>query len=108
MKADELVRKILNKEIVSGTGIKVITPCYETEYYFWGNWFGTKYGDKSLDNIELHLCDPQTFFEIIEERPKEIELLNENGFHNNQKVLARKINELINEVNLLKKEEDKK
>lgn len=136
MKADELIKKILNKEIVSGTGIRVITPTYSTEYYFWGNWFGTKDGDKPLDNIELHLCDSRVTFEIIEERPEENKFknintlwmpeeplnnhfidnptFNENLFETHIQFIEEALSTLITnqqllikEVNLLKKEDDK-
>lgn len=74
MKGNELIEKILNKEIKSGTMIKMKSNYpgleWEKELCFNGNWFSEgKYepGCSRYDDIILHLCSEYTSFEIIEE-----------------------------------------
>ena len=75
MKGNELIEKILNKEIKSGTMIKMKSNYpgleWEKELSFNGNWFSEgKYepGCHRYDDIILHLCDKYTTFEIIEDK----------------------------------------
>ena len=65
----ELIRDIAEGKIKSGTQIKVHSPNYDTNYWFWGNWFGEKDGySNKPDNIELYLCQPHCTFELIKEQ----------------------------------------
>ena len=78
MTGDELLRKILNKEIRSGAVINCIhggSIPYEKKVYFNGNWFSAEPyepGVKRYDDIILHLCDPYVTYEIINERIKNL------------------------------------
>jgi len=74
MKGNELIEKIINKEIKSGTMIKMKSNYpgleWEKELCFNGNWFSEgKYepGCSRYNDIILHLCSEYTSFEIIEE-----------------------------------------
>lgn len=78
MKGNELIEKILNNEIKSGTLIKMKSnyPALEWEktLCFNGNWFSEeKYypGVPRYDDIILHLCSEYMTFEILEDTPKE-------------------------------------
>ena len=80
MKGNELIEKIINKEIKSGTMIKMKNNYpgleWEKELCFNGNWFSEgKYepGCSRYNDIILHLCSEYTSFEIIEE-PQEYKI----------------------------------
>lgn len=111
MKASELIEKIHNGEIKSGTKIichkKNEHFDYKVTNWFMGNWFSkvppelhTSSSDCDKDMI-LRLCDESVTYEIA----NEIEKLNKKHFHNRQRQLANKINEIIDY--LLEKESDK-
>lgn len=77
MKGNELIEKIINKEIKSGTMIKMKSNYpgleWEKELSFNGNWFSEgKYetGCSRYNDIILHLCSEYISFEIIE-KPQE-------------------------------------
>ena len=78
MKGNELIEKILNNEIKSGTLIKMKSNYPKLEWEktlcFNGNWFSEeKYypGVPRYDDIILHLCSEYMTFEILEDTPKE-------------------------------------
>lgn len=104
MKGNELIEKILNKEIKSGTLIKMKSHYpgleWEKTLCFNGNWFSEEEyypGVARYDDIILHLCSDCMTFEIIED--KKIEKLNKMNFHKKQRQLANKINEIIDYLN---------
>ena len=74
----ELLRMIRDGEIKTGTKITVHTPSYDTDYWFWGNWFGEADGySKKIDNMELHLCNKDCMFEILSEEEIDIQSIKE-------------------------------
>lgn len=82
MKGNELIEKILNKEIKSGTLINMKSNYpgleWEKTLCFNGNWFSEeKYypGIPRYDDIILELCSEYITFEIIEEEKKKPEKL---------------------------------
>lgn len=110
MTGNELIEKIINKEIKSGTMIKMKSNYpgleWEKELCFNGNWFSEgKYepGCSRYDDIIVHLCSEYTSFEIIEEH-KIPEKLNKRDFLDNKSLeqvdsdldfIIDKINEII-------------
>ena len=116
----ELLRLIRDGEIKSGTKITVHTPNYDSDYWFWGNWFGEKDGySRKMDNMELHLCDKDCTFEILSEEIDIQELQEVNLFSNgvNSSEDTRKkcydinfiiIEETLNEIIKAIKQSDKK
>lgn len=116
MKASELIEKIHNKEIKSGTKIiyhkKNEYFDYKITRWYMGNWFSKVPPEKhtSGDDFDrdfiLTLCDKSVTYEIIEE--KDIEELNVNELYlteRQQEVIVRKINELVSEIRKLKDKE---
>ena len=134
MKASELIEKIHNNEIREGTKIichkKNKYFDYEFTRYFMGNWFSKvpaeqHTGDDDFDkDMILELCDRSVTYRIVDEsKYNSIERLDieENAMTRNERYirkednkfvnlsvadyeLAKKINELIDEVNELKEE----
>ena len=134
MKASELIEKIHNNEIREGTKIichkKNKYFDYEFTRYFMGNWFSKvpaeqHTGDDDFDkDMILELCDRSVTYRIVDEsKYNSIERLDieENAMTRNERFirkedhkivnlsvadyeLAKKINELIDEVNELKEE----
>ena len=132
MKASELIEKIHNNEIREGTKIichkKNKYFDYEFTRYFMGNWFSKvpaeqHTGDDDFDkDMILELCDRSVTYRIVDEsKYNSIERLDieENAMTRNERYirkednkfvnlsvadyeLAKKINELIYEVNKLK------
>lgn len=114
MKGNELIEKILNKEIRSGALIKMTHNDGICEYCvtltFNGNWFSEgKYNhdgvNKRHDDIILYLCDEYATFELIEEDGM-IEKIDVNHLQQikkwkRAKVLGNKINEIIDKINEL-------
>ena len=114
MKGNELIEKILNKEIKSGTLIKMTHNDGKLKYdvilTFNGNWFSEgKYNhdgvNKRHNDIILYLCDDYATFELIEE-DKKIEKIDINHLEtvkkcNRAKILGKKINEIIDKINKL-------
>lgn len=116
MKGNELIEKILNKEIRSGALIKMTHNDGICEYCvtltFNGNWFSEgKYNhdgvNKRHDDIILYLCDEYATFELIEE-DKKIEKLETkdlftcddyNNIRLNFGITFSKINEIIDKIN---------
>lgn len=99
-KGYELIKEILDGNTKSGTKITVHTPNYDTDYWFWGNWFGEKDGySKKIDNIELHLCNKNCTFELIEEDTIDIDSIEEYQFPSyvHTTSIEEKLVELINE-----------
>ena len=131
MKASELIEKIHNNEIREGTKIichkKNKYFDYEFTRYFMGNWFSKvpaeqHTGNDDFDNdMILELCDRSVTYRIVDEsKDNSIERLDieENAINRNERYirkednkfvnlsvadyeLAKKINELIDEVNKL-------
>ncbi len=114
MKGNELIEKILNKEIKSGTLIKMKSHYpgleWEKTICFNGNWFSEeKYypGVPSYDDIIVHLCSDCMTFEIIEEdekiEPLDYEYINTYGnvsqCKKSEERIIDKINEIIDKVN---------
>lgn len=109
MKGNELIEKILNKDIKSGTLIKMKSHYpgleWEKTICFNGNWFSEeKYypGVPKYNDIILHLCSDCMTFEIIED--KKIEKIDVNYLQQikkwkRAKVLGNKINEIIDKIN---------
>lgn len=134
MKASELIEKIHNNEIREGTKIichkKNKYFDYEFTRYFMGNWFSKvpaeqHTGDDDFDkDMILELCDRSVTYRIVDEsKDNSIERLDieEDAINRNERFirkednkfvnlsvadyeLAKKINELIDEVNKLKEE----
>ena len=134
MKASELIEKIHNNEIREGTKIichkKNKYFDYEFTRYFMGNWFSKvpaeqHTGDDDFDkDMILELCDRSVTYSIVDEsKDNSIERLDieEDAINRNERFirkednkfvnlsvadyeLAKKINELIDEVNKLKEE----
>ena len=132
MKASELIEKIHNNEIREGTKIichkKNKYFDYEFTRYFMGNWFSKvpaeqHTGDDDFDkDMILELCDRSVTYRIVDEsKYNSIERLDieENAMTRNERYirkedhkivnlsvadyeLAKKINEIIYEVNKLK------
>ena len=132
MKASELIEKIHNNEIREGTKIichkKNKYFDYEFTRYFMGNWFSKvpaeqHTGDDDFDkDMILELCDRSVTYRIVDEsKYNSIERLDieENAMTRNERYirkednkfvnlsvadyeLAKKINELIDEINNLK------
>lgn len=114
MKGNELIEKILNKDIKSGALIKMTHNDGELKYdvilTFNGNWFSEgKYNhdgvNKRHNDIILYLCDEYATFEVIEEH-KKIEKIDVNYLQQikkwkRAKVLGNKINEIIDKINKL-------
>lgn len=72
MKSNELLKKILNKEIKSGQRIKMhkdFMNGYDIYYIFHGNWFGREDWDENTraDDILLEFCDDKCTFELLDE-----------------------------------------
>lgn len=127
MKASELIEKIHNKEIKSGTKIiyhkKNEYFDYKIIRWYMGNWFSKVPPEKhtSDDDFDrdfiLELCDKSVTYEIIEEEKEieEIEVENghivdydETGKHyittnrKDRNIYINKINELVREIRKLK------
>lgn len=112
-----LMKTIKNGKLKTGTKITVHTPNYDTDYWFWGNWFGEADGySKKMDNIELYLCDKDCMFEFIseEDKDKEIDIQSLQGidlYHGlnaseDQNIITNrlKINEIVRALKQLDKE----
>ena len=98
MKIIDLLIKIANGEEVPE---KIR---YKKKEYIYHNDLKQYYDGEDtyeVNRLTYRLSDGKMFNDIVEilEEDEKIELLNENMFHNNQKVLARKINEIINWAN---------
>ena len=114
MKGNELIEKILNNEIKSGTLIKMKSnyPSLEWEktLCFNGNWFSEeKYypGVPRYDDIILHLCSEYMTFEIIEDEKKIPKKIKDKYCSQISKVeLAQKYNEIIDYLDYLKSKGD--
>lgn len=114
MKASQLIEKINNGEIKSGTHIRIWhtgSIKYTKDVWFHGNWFSDKpyellgSGNRRYDDIILSLCDEYTDYEIVKDDkdiPKHlsnefIQSFDKGGMTpNNIKTIAHKVNEVIN------------
>lgn len=110
MKGNELIEKILNKEIKSGTLIKMKNHYpgleWEKTICFNGNWFseGEYYPCvPRYDDIILSLCSDSMTFEVIEEDKyiEKIDIEQVGDFIEPPSTfeLANKINEIIDKIN---------
>lgn len=102
MKANELIEKILNKEIKSGTLIKVrfnskTGLSFDKILKFNGNWFGDTWNNERDNDIILFLCSNNYTFEIMEEGY--IEKLDYNCTNYKETIIQNKINEIIDRLN---------
>ena len=105
MKANELIEKILNREIKGGTLIKVKFNSknglnFDKILKFNGNWFGDIPDNERYNDIILFLCSNNYTFEIMKE--DYIEKLNEHYYHDEPALIddmAHKINEIIDRLN---------
>lgn len=122
MKASELIEKIHNREIKSGTKIiyhkKNEYFDYKIARWYMGNWFSKVPPEKhtSSDDFDedfiLELCDKSVTYEIIEEE-KDIEeldictgvIMGLDDLENIICALKDKINELVREVRKLKEKQ---
>lgn len=112
MKGNELIEKILNNEIKSGTLIKMKSNYPKLEWEktlcFNGNWFSEeKYypGVPRYDDIILQLCSEYITFEILEEEKKIPKKLDDDEYEYNtanEILFMRKINEIIDYLDYLK------
>ena len=130
MKGNELIEKILNKEIRSGALIKMTHNDGELKYdvilTFNGNWFSEgKYNHDGVNerhnDIILYLCDEYATFDLIEEDKKieyiegrfknfkhyikdtcfRVQPLEDLELNQNEIVIIDKINEIIKKINKL-------
>lgn len=80
----ELIKKIQEEEIKSGTHIKYYNKDfdYEGDLYFNGNWFSKEPyypGVQNYNDIIIMLCNKNIMYEILEENKPIIEKIKMNG-----------------------------